>query len=69
MTSEADMKGVGNLYGGMEVVIEVGSLKGHQGVVKGTREKDDRIMIDVLTSTQLINTMTSFDAESVRERL
>lgn len=69
LEAEADMKGVGNLYGGMEVVIDVGSLKMHHGVVKGTREKDGRIMIDVLTSTLLVNTMVSLDAESVRERL
>lgn len=46
-----------------------GSFKLHYGVVKGTREKDDQVMVDVLISTHMQNTLVSLCYEQVRERL
>lgn len=60
-------KGSGDLYRGMEVSIIAGSLKMHRGVVKGTREHDDRTMVDVLLSTQVQNTLVALDSKDVRE--
>jgi hypothetical protein len=58
----------GDVYRGMEVTILEGDAKSHFGVVKGTRVKDGRTIIDVQTSTRTINTMIALDVSSVKER-
>lgn len=63
-----DLKGPGDLYRGMEVSVVAGNLKMHYGTVKGTREKSDKVVVDVLMSTQMVNTLASFNVEDVRER-
>jgi hypothetical protein len=58
----------GDLYRNMEVSIHEGDAKMHCGVVQGTRVKDGRAVVDVLTSTRTINTVIALDALSVTER-
>jgi hypothetical protein len=58
----------GDPYKGMEVFIQQGEAKMHFGVVKGSREKDGRTIVDVLTTTRTVNGVYALDLDSVRER-
>jgi hypothetical protein len=57
----------GDMYKGMEVSIHEGDAKMHSGVIRGTRSKEGRVIVDVLTSTRTINTVVALDILSVRE--
>ncbi len=54
-------------YRGMEVAIQAGHLKGHHGVVKGTREEDGVVVVDVQTTTRVENSLIAFKVRDVKE--
>lgn len=54
-------------YRGLDVSVVAGSFKLHCGVVKGTRDKDGKVMVDVQISTQMQQKLVSFGVEEVRE--
>jgi hypothetical protein len=58
----------GDPYKGMEVFIQKGEAKMHFGVVKGSRKKDGRMIVDVLTTTRAENSVYVLALDSVRER-
>jgi hypothetical protein len=58
----------GDPYKGMVVFIQQGEAKMHFGVVKGSRKKDGRTIVDVLTTTRTVNSVYVLDLDSIRER-
>ena len=58
----------GDPYKGMEVYIQQGDAKMHYGVVQGSRTKEDKVVVDVLTTTRTINTVVALDLDHVKER-
>ena len=54
-------------YKGMQVAILAGSLKRHHGAIIGTRETDAGVLVDVQTTTRVINSVVPFRLQEVRE--
>jgi hypothetical protein len=54
-------------YRQLEVIIMVGHAKGHFGVILATRTKDNKIVVDVQTTTMLPNIVCTFAEDNVRE--
>jgi hypothetical protein len=52
-------------YEHMEVMINVGACKGHTAVILSTRKKDNRLLVDVRTTTKVENTVLTLDESDV----
>ena len=52
-------------YEHMEVIINVGPCKGHNAVVLSSRKRDDKLLVDVRTTTKVENVLLTLDESDV----